>query len=203
MTPGADYPLPTRPPAESCGPQVHLGDVILDASTIAAKVQELADDISRDYAGRELLLISILKGGFIFMADLARAVTLDVEMDFLAISSYLKEHDETGNKAIRFLKDLDQPIKDKDALIVQDIVDTGLTLHYILRSLSLRGPRSLEICTLLDRPQQRLVDVSVRYRGFTVPDEFVVGYGFDYRQYFRNIPHVAHIDLGEVEPTFL
>lgn len=185
----------------SCGPRhgdARVGGVFLDMPTIAARVRELGAEISRDYEGRELLLVSILKGGVIFMADLARSIDLTVEMDFLAISSYLQEHRDAGQKAIRFLKDLDQPIKDKDVLVVQDIVDTGLTLHYILRSLSLRRPGSLEVCTLLDRPQQRLVDIDVRYRGFNVPDDFVVGYGFDHRQAFRNMPYLAFL---EVEPN--
>ena len=192
---------PDTPETSPCGPRhsdARVGDVFLDTPAIAARVRELGAEISRDYVGRDLLLVSILKGGVIFMADLARSIDLMVEMDFLAISSYLQEHRDTGKKAIRFLKDLDQPIKDKDVLVVQDIVDTGLTLHYILRSLSLRRPSSLEVCTLLDRPQQRLVDIDVRYRGFNVPDDFVVGYGFDHRQAFRNIPYLAFI---EVEPA--
>jgi hypoxanthine phosphoribosyltransferase len=179
-----------------------LASVFLTADQIAQRVRELGDDISRDYEGRDLLLISVLKGAVVFMADLARAIALDVEMDYLAISSYLKEHKDTGNKGVRFLKDLDHPIKDRDVLVVQDIIDTGLTLHFILRSLGLRGPRSLEVCTLLDRPHQRLVDISARYIGFEVPDDFVVGYGFDYRQYFRNIPHIAHIDIEDSGPLF-
>lgn len=194
------HPPQTRP----CGPGrtgASLGDTFLDTGTIAARVRELGAEITRDYQGRELLLISILKGGVIFMADLARSIDLLVEMDFLAISSYLQEHRDAGKKAIRFLKDLDQPIKDKDVLVVQDIVDTGLTLHYILRSLSLRRPRSLEVCTLLDRPQQRLVDVEVRYGGFTVSDDFVVGYGFDHRQAFRNVPYLAFLQVEPSQPT--
>jgi hypoxanthine phosphoribosyltransferase len=192
---------PDTPAASPCGARhgdARVGDVFLDVPTIAARVRELGAEIGRDYQGREPLLVSILKGGVIFMADLARSIDLKVEMDFLAISSYLQEHGDGGQKAVRFLKDLDQPIKDKDVLLVQDIVDTGLTLHYILRSLSLRRPASLEVCTLLDRPQQRLVDIDVRYRGFTVPDDFLVGYGFDHRQAFRNVPHLAFL---EVEPT--
>jgi hypoxanthine phosphoribosyltransferase len=135
------------------------------------------------------------------MADLARAIDIPLDMDFLAISSYTDEHSETGTKAIRFLKDLDQPIKDKYVLIVEDVVDSGLTLHYIMRSLSLRRPHSLEVCTLFDRPHLRLVDMNIRYRGFEVPDDFFVGYGFDYRQSFRNIPSVAYLRLGPDQPT--
>ncbi len=135
------------------------------------------------------------------MADLARAIDLPLEMDFLAISSYMREHSETGTKAIRFLKDLDKPVKGENVLVVEDMVDSGLTLHYIMRSLSLRRPRSLEVCTLFDRPHQRLVDIDVRYVGFEVPDDFFVGYGFDYRQLFRNIPHVAYLRLEPHQPS--
>jgi hypoxanthine phosphoribosyltransferase len=180
---------------------VRVGDVFLDARSISGRVRELGEQITADYRGRQLLLLSILKGGIVFMADLARCIDLPLQMDFLAISSYRREHHDAGTKAIRFLKDLDQPIKDKDVLIVQDIVDTGLTLHYILRSLHLRKPGSLEVCTLLDRPQQRLVDIEVRYSGFTVSDDFVVGYGFDYRQSYRNIPYLAFLDLGSDQPS--
>jgi hypoxanthine phosphoribosyltransferase len=199
--PSDQAPPPATTPRGTGHAGGHVGDMYLDAATIAARVRELGAEITRDYRGKELLLISILKGGVVFMADLARSVDLLLEMDFLAISSYLQEHGDSGGKAIRFLKDLDQPIKDKDVLVVQDIVDTGLTLHYILRSLSLRRPGSLEVCTLLNRPQQRLVDIDVRYSGFNVSDDFVVGYGFDHRQAFRNIPHLAFLDLGPSKPT--
>lgn len=191
-------------PTPACGsrrPDERIGEVFLDAGAIAKRVEELGAEIARDYEGQELLLISILRGAVFFMADLARAIDLPLEMDFLAISSYLQEHAETGKKAIRFLKDLDKPVKDKNILVVEDIIDTGLTLHYILRSLSLRRPRSLEVCTLFDRPHQRLADMDVRYRGFTVSDDFFVGYGFDYRQLFRNIPYVAYLQLEPRQPT--
>jgi hypoxanthine phosphoribosyltransferase len=159
-------------------------------------------EISRDYEGEELLLVGLLKGSVFFLADLARAIALPLEIDFLSLSSFAKEHAQTGTKAIRFLKDLDQPVRDKNILIVEDIIDTGLTLHYILRSLSLRRPRSLEVCTLLDRPEQRLVEFDVRYRGFEVPDDFLVGYGFDDRQSFRNIPYIAYLHVGSESGLF-
>jgi hypoxanthine phosphoribosyltransferase len=178
-----------------------IGEVFLDAATIARRVRELGAEITRDYQGQDLLLISILRGAIYFMADLARAIDIPVEMDFLAISSYTEEHSETGTKAIRFLKDLDQPVKDKNILIVEDMIDSGLTLHYIMRSLNLRRPRSLEVCTLFDRPHRRLVDIEVRYRGLEVPDDFFVGYGFDYRQSFRNLPYIAYLKLGPDQPT--
>jgi hypoxanthine phosphoribosyltransferase len=178
-----------------------VGEVFLDAETIAHRVCELGAEITKDYRGQDLLLVSILRGALFFMSDLARAIDLPLEMDFLAISSYTEEHSDTGTKAIRFLKDLDQPVKDKNVLIVEDMIDSGLTLHYIVRSLGLRRPRSLDICTLFDRPRQRLVDMAVRYRGFEVPDDFFVGYGFDYRQSFRNLPYVAYLRLGPDQPT--
>ena len=192
---------PQSPHGHSPGRDERLGGVYLDADTIAARVRELGAEITRDYQGQELLLISILRGAIFFMADLARAIDIPVEMDFLAISSYTEEHSDAGAKAIRFLKDLDQPVKDKNVLIVEDMIDSGLTLHYIVRSLQLRRPRSLDICTLFDRPYQRLVDIDVRYRGFEVSDDFFVGYGFDYRQSFRNIPYVAYLQLGPDQPT--
>jgi hypoxanthine phosphoribosyltransferase len=179
-----------------------VGEVFLSEKAIAARVRELGVEITRDYQGEPLLLISILKGAVIFMADLARAIDLPLEMDFLAISSYVQEHREAGRKAIRFLKDLDRPVKDMNILLVEDIIDTGLTLHYILRSLQLRRPRSLEVCTLLDRPQQRLAEFPVRYVGFEVPDDFIVGYGFDDKQSFRNIPYIAYLKVNDDRGLF-
>jgi hypoxanthine phosphoribosyltransferase len=178
-----------------------IGELFLDAETIAARVSQLGAQITRDYQGQELLVVSILRGSLFFVADLIRAIDLPLELDFLAISSYTQEHTQTGAKAIRFLKDLDQPLKDRNVLIVEDMIDSGLTLHYITRSLCLRRPNSLSICTLLDRPHLRLVEMEVRYRGFEVPDDFFVGYGFDYRQSFRNLPYVAYLRLGPDQPT--
>jgi hypoxanthine phosphoribosyltransferase len=178
-----------------------VGEVFLDAETIAHRVRELGAQIEQDYRDKDLLLVAILRGSLFFVADLVRAIDLPLELDFLAISSYTQEHSQTGNKAIRFLKDLDEPLKDKNVLLVEDMIDSGLTLHYILRSLSLRRPRSLDICTLFDRPHLRLVDMKVRYVGFDVPDDFFVGYGFDYRQSFRNLPYVAYLQLGPDQPT--
>lgn len=182
-------------------PDERIGDVFLDAGTISRRVVELGAQITQDYSGEDLLLVSILRGSLFFVADLVRAIDLPLEMDFLAISSYTREHSQTGTKAIRFLKDLDEPLKDKNVLLVEDMIDSGLTLHYITRSLSLRRPRSLELCTLFDRPHLRLVDMQVRYTGFDVPDDFFVGYGFDYRQSFRNLPYVAYLQLGPDQPT--
>jgi hypoxanthine phosphoribosyltransferase len=194
---------PSTPPTYR-GPknaEEHIGDAFLDAETIARRVLELGTEITQDYRAREILLISILRGSVFFVADLARVIHVPVEMDFLAISSYTEEHSDTSARSIRFLKDLDQPVKDKHVLVVEDVIDSGLTLHYILRSLKLRRPQTLEVCTLFDRPRQRLVDIDVRYRGFEVPDDFFVGYGFDYRQSFRNLPYVAYLKMGPDQPT--
>jgi hypoxanthine phosphoribosyltransferase len=177
-----------------------IGAVFLETEAIAARVGRLGAEISRDYEGEEVLLVALLKGSVFFLADLARAITVPLEIDFLSLSSYSKEHKQTGTKAIRFLKDLDQPVKDKNVIVVQDMIDSGLTLHYIFRSLSLRRPRTLEACILFDRPQLRLVDLDVRYRGFEVPDDFFVGYGFDYQQLFRNLPYVAYLKHGGPQP---
>jgi hypoxanthine phosphoribosyltransferase len=181
------------------GPEI--GEVFLDAGAIARRVEELGAEITRDYQGEEILLVGLLKGSVFFLADLARAVDIPLEIDFLSLSSYTQEHHQTGAKAIRFLKDLDQPVKDKNVIVVQDMIDSGLTLHYINRSLSLRRPRTLEACILFDRPQLRLVDLEVRYRGFEVPDDFFVGYGFDYHQLFRNLPYVAYLKTDTYQPA--
>jgi len=166
----------------------------LEEEEIQAKVREMGRLITRDYDGKNLLLLSILKGAVYFMTDLARSIDLPLAMVFLAISSYQEDQGKTGSRAVRFLKDADAPMEGKDVLIVEDIIDTGLTLHYIRRNLSLRSPRSLEVCTLLDRPHRRLVDIPVRYQGFTVPDDFFVGYGFDHRQRYRNLPYLAYVN---------
>src|SRR5660398_329717 len=165
----------------------------LEEEEIQAKVSEMGRLITRDYDGKKLLLLSILKGAVYFMTDLARSIDLPLAMVFLAISSYQEDQGKTGSRAVRFLKDADAPMEGKDVLIVEDIIDTGLTLHYIRRNLSLRPPRSLEVCPLLDRPHRRLVDIPVRYKGFTVPDAFFVGYGFDHRQRYRNLPYLAYV----------
>jgi hypoxanthine phosphoribosyltransferase len=185
------------------GSQVNpqIGPVFLGADALASRVNELGAQISRDYQGKEILLVGLLKGSVFFLADLARAIDVPLEIDFLSLSSYTQEHDQTGTRAIRFLKDLDQPVKDKNVIVVQDMIDSGLTLHYINRSLALRRPRTLEACILFDRPQLRLVDLEVRYRGFEVPDDFFVGYGFDYQQLFRNLPYVAYLKTDNYQPA--
>lgn len=173
-----------------------VGETQLDEQAIAAKVKEMAKEISGDYQGKRLLLLSILKGAIFFLADLAREITVPLTIDFIAISSYRRDRREgEETRRVRFLKDLDQDIEGRDLLIVEDVIDTGLTLNYIVQSLWLRNPASLEIATLLDRPYRRLVDLPVKYQGFQVPDEFFVGYGFDYRQQLRNLPRIARLKL--------
>jgi hypoxanthine phosphoribosyltransferase len=179
--------MPGRPFSQA------IGDTYLDQDAIAGRVAELGAEITRDYEGHDLLMLSLLKGSVFFMADLARQVRLPLEMDYMAITSYRKEHNDPNHRSVRLLKDVERPLEGKDVLVVQDIVDTGLTLHYVLRLLQMRNPASLHVCTLLDRPYRRLADIPVRYRGFTVPDDFFVGYGFDYHQYHRNLPYLAHL----------
>ena len=190
---------PAAEPAELLGAP-EIGPVFLSAETIATRVRELGAEITRDHQGEEILLVGLLKGSLFFLADLARTIGVPLEIDFLSLSSYTKEHDQTGARAIRFLKDLDRPVKDKNVIVVQDMIDSGLTLHYINRSLDLRRPRTLQACVLFDRPQLRLVDLEVRYRGFEVPDDFFVGYGFDYQQLYRNLPYVAYLKSGPYQP---
>ncbi|MCL4472492.1 MAG: hypoxanthine phosphoribosyltransferase [Actinobacteria bacterium] len=173
-----------------------IGETYLDEYAIEERVRQIARQISEDYAGREPLLLSILKGAIFFLADLVREVTIPVTIDFIAISSYRKDQREGGDvRRVRFLKDLDQDIEGRDLLIVEDVIDTGLTLNYIVQNLWLRNPATLEIATLLDRPYRRLADLPVKYQGFQVPDEFFVGYGFDYKQKLRNLPRIVRLNL--------
>ena len=155
-------------------------------------MSELGAEITRDYAGRELFLMGVLKGAVFFLADLMRQVDLPCELDFMAVSSYGSLTDSSG--VVRILKDLDAPIEGKDVLIVEDIVDSGLTLDYLLRNLRGRNPRSLEVCALLVKPARRKVELPIRYVGFEIPDRFVVGYGLDLDQRYRNLPYVARRD---------
>ena len=174
-----------------------IGETYLDQSTISDRVHEIGKKISEDYKNREILLLSILKGGIFFLADLAREISVPVSIDFIAISSYRRDRQQKGQEVrrVRFLKDLDQDIEGKEVLIVEDVIDTGLTLNYIVQNLWLRNPASLEIATLLDRPYRRLVDLPVKYQGFQVPDQFFVGYGFDYRQRLRNLPQITRLHI--------
>ena len=166
-----------------------VGEVLLDAETVNARVAELGAEISADYEGRDLLLIGVLKGAVFFMADLMRKLTIQCEVDFMAISSYGASTDSSG--VVRILKDLDINIEGRDVLVVEDIIDSGLTLSYLMRNLESREPASLEICALLTKPARREIDVPVRYVGFEIPNRFVIGYGLDFGERYRNLPYVA------------
>lgn len=163
--------------------------ILLSSDVIQERIQTLAKEIDRDYAGREVLLIGVLKGAFILMADLVRNLTVPVEVDFMAVSSYGSATQTSG--VVRILKDLDVDIAGKDVVLVEDIVDSGLTLNYLLRNLRARGPASLEVLALLSKPEQVRVPIPLRYHGFAVPSVFVVGYGLDYDERYRDLPYVA------------
>jgi hypoxanthine phosphoribosyltransferase len=165
---------------------------VVEAAALQRRVAELGVEISRDYAGRELFMMGVLKGAVFFVADLMRHVDAPCELDFMAVSSYGSLTDSSG--VVRILKDLDSSIEGKDVLIVEDIVDSGLTLNYLQRNLRARSPRSLEVCALLVKPGRRKVDLPIRYVGFEIPNRFVVGYGLDLDQRFRNLPYVAAVD---------
>ena len=166
-----------------------VGEVLIDEDRLQERIRELGVELSRDYAGRELLLVGVLKGAVFFMADLMRSLTVPCEIDFMAISSYGAATDSSG--VVRILKDLDINIEDRHVLVVEDIIDSGLTLSYLLRNLESREPASLEICALLTKPDRREIDVPVRYVGFEIPNRFVIGYGLDFAERYRNLPYVA------------
>ena len=166
-----------------------IGEVLVSADQLQRRVSELGAEISRDYAGRSLLLVGVLKGAVFFLSDLMRFIEIPVEVDFMAVASYGSATDSSG--VVRILKDLDVAIEGRDVLIVEDIVDSGLTLQYLIRNLGSRNPRTLEVCALLTKPERRKVDLPTRYVGFEIPDRFVVGYGLDYAERHRNLPYVA------------
>jgi hypoxanthine phosphoribosyltransferase len=175
--------------AAQAATEPELGDVLVTAEDLQQRVRELGQEISRDYAGRSLLLIGVLKGAVFFLSDLMRYIEVPVEVDFMAVASYGSATDSSG--VVRILKDLDVAIEDRDVLIVEDIVDSGLTLQYLMRNLGSRNPRSLAVCALLTKPTRRKVQLPTRYVGFEIPDRFVVGYGLDYAERHRNLPFVA------------
>jgi hypoxanthine phosphoribosyltransferase len=166
-----------------------LGEVLVTAEALQRRVAALGAEITRDYADRSLLLIGVLKGAVFFLSDLMRFIEVPVEVDFMAVASYGSATDSSG--VVRILKDLDVSIEGRDVLIVEDIVDSGLTLQYLLRNLGSRNPSSLEVCALLTKPERRKVELPTRYVGFEIPDRFVVGYGLDYAERYRNLPFVA------------
>jgi hypoxanthine phosphoribosyltransferase len=172
-----------------------IGDILVSEEELQKRVAELGAEISRDYEGRDLIIVGILKGAVLFLADLMRNLTVDPVLDFMAVSSYGSSTDSSG--VVRILKDLDAPIEGRDVLIVEDIIDSGLTLHYLLRNLKARNPASLEVCSLLTKPERRRVEDPIRYVGFEIPNRFAIGYGLDHKQRFRNLPFVAALDEAE------
>jgi hypoxanthine phosphoribosyltransferase len=170
-----------------------IGEILVQPDDLKQKVRDLGAQISVDYADRDLLLVCVLKGA-VFLADLMRAIDIPCEVDFMAVSSYGSETDSSG--VVRILKDLDRPIAGRDVLIVEDIVDSGLTLQYLMRNLGAREPASLEVCALLTKPDRRKVELPTRYVGFEIPDKFAIGYGLDVAERYRNLPYVAALTDG-------
>lgn len=171
-----------------------IGEILVQQDELAHRVQVLGEEISSDYRGRSLLLVGVLKGAFFFLSDLMRQLDMPCEVDFMAVASYGSSTDSSG--VVRILKDLDASIEGRDVLIVEDIVDSGLTLSYLLRTLKAREPASLEVCALLTKPERRKVDLPIRYVGFEIPNRFVIGYGLDQAERFRNLPFVAVLSEG-------
>ena len=165
-----------------------VGDILISKQDLSTKLKEIGEKISKDYEGKDLLLIGVLKGSFIFLADLMRNIDIPVEVDFMAVSSYGSSTKSSG--VVKILKDLDATIEGKDVLVVEDIIDTGLTLSYLMSNLKTRGAKTVEVCTLLDKPERRKADVPLKYKGFDIPDEFIVGYGLDYAQKYRNLDQI-------------
>ncbi|MCI8978323.1 hypoxanthine phosphoribosyltransferase [bacterium 1xD8-48] len=168
-------------------------NVLFSEEEVDARIRQMGEQISRDYAGREVHLICVLKGGSFFMCELAKRITVPVYLDFMSVSSYGSETKSSG--VVKIVKDLDAPLAGKDVIVVEDIVDTGHTLSYLLEMLKGREPASLKLCTLLDKPDRREVEVPVDYTGFVIPDKFIVGYGLDYDQKYRNLPYIGTVEF--------
>ena len=166
-----------------------VGEVLIEPEALRSRIAELGEEISDAYRGRDLLLIGVLKGAVFFLADLMREIECPCEVDFMAVASYGSSTDSSG--VVRILKDLDIPIEGREVLIVEDIVDSGLTLSYLLRTLKARNPKSLEVCALLTKPDRRKVDLPIHYVGFEIPNRFAIGYGLDHAERYRNLPYVA------------
>ena len=164
-------------------------EVMLSEEEVDRRIQEIGEQISKDYAGKQVHLVCVLKGGSFFLCELAKRITVPVSLDFMSVSSYGGDTKSSG--VIKIVKDLDEPLRDKDVIVVEDIVDSGRTLSYLLDMLKARGPKSMALWTLLDKPDRRVIDVKVDYTGFQIPDEFVVGYGLDYDQRYRNLPYIG------------
>ncbi len=171
--------------------ELETGEIIISQDDLQKRIAELGKAISEDYSGRDPVLICVLKGAVVFMADLIRTIPIPISIDFLSISSYGAGRGEAG--AVRIIKDLDIDIATRDVVVVEDIIDTGFTLGYLLRILKARNPASLKVAVLLDRPALRIVDLPVAYKGFEIPDEFVVGYGLDYKESFRHLPYICRL----------
>ena len=169
-----------------------IGETLVSREDLLRRIVELGGELSRDYEGRDLVIVGVLKGAVLFIADLMRELTVPCELDFMAVSSYGSQTDSSG--VVRILKDLDAPIEGRDVLIVEDIIDSGLTLQYLLRNLRARNPASLEVCALLTKPERRRVDLPTRYVGFEIPDRFAIGYGLDHAQRYRNLDYVAALN---------
>jgi hypoxanthine phosphoribosyltransferase len=174
-----------------------IGETLVSAAELDRRVRELGAEVSRDYEGRDLLLVGVLKGAVPFIADLMRELSVPCELDFMAVSSYGSSTDSSG--VVRILKDLDASIEGRHVLVVEDIVDSGLTLHYLIKNLRARNPASLEVCALLTKPERRRVDLPIRYVGFEIPNRFAIGYGLDHGQRFRNLRYVAALE-SDAEP---
>ena len=170
-------------------------DVLISEEEVCERIRAMGEQISKEYEGKEIHMICVLKGGTFFMCELAKRITVPVSLDFMAVSSYGGDTKSSGVGKI--VKDLDESIRGKDILVVEDIVDSGRTLSYLLEMLNERGPASLRLCTLLDKPDRRVIDVPVDYTGFQIPDEFVVGYGLDYAQKYRNLPYIGIVSFED------
>jgi hypoxanthine phosphoribosyltransferase len=169
-----------------------IGEILVSTEDLERRVRELGAEISRDYEDRDLVMIGVLKGAVLFLGDLMRELTIPCEIDFMAVSSYGSSTDSSG--VVRILKDLDATIEGRDVLLVEDIVDSGLTLHYLLKNLRARNPASLEVCALLTKPERRRIELPIRYVGFEIPNRFAIGYGLDHAQRYRNLRYVAVLD---------
>lgn len=174
-----------------------LSQILLDESTIQGRIKELADELNRDYADQELVMICVLKGSILFTVDLMKHLNFRVAVDFISISSYGEATKSSG--VVKMVKDMEETIRDRHVLIVEDIVDTGLTLDYLRRSLAMREPKSLKICSLLSKPARRKVELGIDYLGFLIEDHFVVGYGLDYLSFYRNLPYIGVLDPSRIK----
>lgn len=169
--------------------------ILLTEEEVDSKIQQLGEKISKDYAGKQVHLVCVLKGGSFFMCELAKRISIPVSLDFMSVSSYGGDTKSSG--VVKIVKDLDEPLEGKEVIVIEDIIDSGRTLSYLMEMLKKRGPKSLALCTLLDKPDRRVVETTVNYTGFVIPDEFVVGYGLDYDQRYRNLPYIGIVHLTE------